>query len=58
MKKLPGNAFSFKLLYDKSSTSRTGKAPNPRGNALRRFIERFKMRNLGIDEIDTGNSSI
>lgn len=57
MKKLPGNVFSFKLLYDKSSTSRTGNAPNPRGNAFRRLIERFKMRNFGIDEIDTGSSS-
>lgn len=29
LKKFPGKTFSFKLLYDKSNTSRTGKAPKP-----------------------------
>lgn len=58
MKKFPGNAFSSKLLYDKSSTSKTGKAPKPRGNELRRFIDRFRIRNFGIDESETGSSSM
>lgn len=29
LKKFPGKTFSFKLLYDKSKTSRTGNAPKP-----------------------------
>lgn len=58
MKKLPGNVFSFKLLYDKSNTSSTGNAPKPRGNELKRLIDTLRMRSFGIDDKDTGNSSI
>lgn len=58
MKKFPGNVVSFKLLYDKSSTSSTGNAPNPRGNELKRFIDTFSIRNFGIEDNDTGSSSI
>lgn len=57
IKKLPGNVFSFKLLYDKSRISKTGKAPNPRGNEFKRFIEQFRIRNFGIDDNDNGSSS-
>lgn len=32
IKKFPGRFFSFKLLYVKSNTSKTGKAPNPLGS--------------------------
>lgn len=58
MKKFPGNVFSFKLLYDKSRTSRTGNAPKPRGKVERRLIDTFKILNFGIDERETGSSSI
>lgn len=58
MKKLPGSVFSLKLLYVRSRTSRTGNAPNPRGKLYRRFMERFKIRNFGIEDKDKGNSSI
>lgn len=57
MKKLPGRRVSSKLLYDKSSTSSTGKAPNPRGRLLRRFIDTFKIRSFGMDEMELGTSS-
>lgn len=58
IKKFPGNVPSFKLLYDKSSTSSNGNAPKPLGNELRRLIDKFKMRNFGNDEIETGSSSM
>lgn len=38
MKKFPGKLVSLKLLYVKSNTSRTAKAPKPRGNESKRFI--------------------
>lgn len=58
MKKFPGNVFSFKLLYDKSKTSSTGKAPKPRGKLERRLIETFSILSFGIEDIDIGNSSM
>lgn len=57
MKKFPGSAFSFKLLYDKSSTSKTGKAPKPRGRVLKRLIEQFKILSFGIEDNERGSSS-
>lgn len=38
MKKFPGKFFSLRLLYVRSSTSRTGNAPKPRGSTSNRFI--------------------
>jgi hypothetical protein len=32
--KFPGRDFSLRLLYVKSNTSNTGKAPNPLGNSI------------------------
>lgn len=83
MKKFPGRLDSFRLLYVKSRTSRTAKAPKPRGNESKRFIlnrfmfinkilnvlfqkkkkstktyPTFKIRNFGIEERETGSSSI
>lgn len=57
MKKFPGNVFSFKLLYVRSNTSKTGKAPNPLGSTLNLLNDRFKILSLGIDESDKGKSS-
>lgn len=56
IKKFPGSCFSSKLLYDKSNTSNTGKAPNPLGSVFKRFIETFKILNLGIDDKESGSS--
>lgn len=58
MKKFPGNESSLKLLYVKSKTSRTGKAPNPLGNVYNLLIDKFKILSLGIDDNDNGSSSI
>lgn len=58
MKKFPGRFFSFKLLYVRSNTSKTGKAPNPLGSEYSRFSDKFKMRSFGIDDKDRGSSSI
>lgn len=58
MKKLPGKTCSDKLLYDRSSTSSTGNAPNPRGNWFSRLIDTLSMRSFGIDDNDTGKSTI
>lgn len=49
---------SFRLLYVKSKTSNTGNAPNPRGSVLRRLIDTFNIRNLGMDDNDNGSSSM
>jgi len=37
-KKFPGSDLSLRLLYVKSNTSNTGKAPNPLGNTVNLFI--------------------
>lgn len=58
MKKFPGNVCSFKLLYDKSNTSNTGNAPNPLGNVFNRLIDTLRIRNFGIEDNETGSSSI
>lgn len=38
IKKFPGKLDSLKLLYVKSKTSSTAKAPKPLGNESKRFI--------------------
>lgn len=43
MKKFPGKLLSFRLLYVKSKTSNTGKAPKPRGRELSLFILQKKL---------------
>lgn len=58
IKKLPGSVCSFKLLYDKSKTSNTGKAPNPLGNVFNLLMDTFRILNFGIEDSDTGSSSI
>lgn len=58
MKKFPGNVCSFKLLYDKSKTSNTGKAPNPLGKVFNLLMDTFRILSLGIEDNDTGSSSI
>lgn len=57
MKKFPGSIFSFKLLYDKSSTSSTGNAPNPRGSVFSRLMEQLRILSFGIDDSERGSSS-
>lgn len=58
MKKFPGKLFSFRLLYVKSKTSSTGKAPKPLGKLYNRFIETFKILSFGMEDNDNGSSSI
>lgn len=58
IKKLTGKFLSLKLLYDKSSTSSNGNAPNPLGNEFKRLMDKFKMRSFGSDEIETGSSGM
>lgn len=58
IKKFPGRAFSFKLLYVKSRISSTGNAPKPLGSPYNRLSDTFKIRSLGKEDKLTGNSSI
>lgn len=58
MKKLPGNESSFKLLQVRSSTSRAGNAPKPRGSEHNLFIDMLSILNLGSDERERGSSSM
>lgn len=58
MKKFPGNVFSFKLLYVRSKTSSTGKAPKPLGKLSSLLMDKFKILNFGMEERDNGSSSM
>lgn len=41
----------------RSNTSNAGNAPNPLGKLLNLLNERFKIRNFGIEDKESGNSS-
>lgn len=57
MKKFPGSVFSLKLLYERSNTSNTGKAPNPLGKTLNLLKDKLRIRSFGIDDNERGSSS-
>ena len=43
IQKFPGILSSFKLLYERSRTSRTGNEPKPLGRLSKRFMAKFKI---------------